>query len=186
VRERYAQICEDLHLPKDLYDLSFERKDGRITMGFRKNNYRIGRYIDRFGKNILITDLADWSTDAIVQASLDRYLVEEAFRQSKDDDLVSMFPIRHWTDSKIRCHFLSCIIALAYLRLVELKLEDAGIHMTAQRAMDLMRNLHSCLCWNGEKEKALRMIEEPSPEQAKILAAFGYEVTRGVLQKIKS
>jgi hypothetical protein len=75
---------------------------------------------------------------------------------------------------------------LSYLRLVELKLEDAGIHMTAQRAMELMRNLHSCLCWNGEKEKALRMIEEPSPEQAKIMAAFGYEVTRGVLQKIKS
>ena len=186
VRERYAQICEDLHLPKDLYDLSFERKDGHITLGFRKNNYRIGRYIDRFGKNILITDLADWSTDAIVQASLDRYLVEEAFRQSKDDDLVSMFPIRHWTDSKIRCHFLSCIIALSYLRLVELKLEDAGIHMTAQRTMELMRNLHSCLCWNGEKEKALRMIEESSPEQAKIMAAFGYEVTRGVLQKFKS
>ena len=68
-------------------------------------------------------DLADWNTDAIVQASLDRYLVEEAFRQSKDDDLVSMFPIRHWTDSKIRCHFLSCIISLAYLRLVELKIE---------------------------------------------------------------
>ena len=78
VRERYAQICEDLHLPKDLYDLSFERKDGHITLGFRKNNYRIGRHIDRFGKNILITDLADWSTDAIVQVSLDRYLVEEA------------------------------------------------------------------------------------------------------------
>ena len=52
--------------------------------------------------------------------------------------------------------------------------------------MELMRNLHSCLCWNGEKEKALRMIEEPSPEQAKIMAAFGYEVTRGVLQKFKS
>jgi type I restriction-modification system DNA methylase subunit len=66
------------------------------------------------------------------------------------------------------------------------KLEDAGIHMAAQRTMDLMRNLHSCLCWNGEKEKAWRMIEEPRPDQARILAAFGYEVERGVLQKIKN
>jgi transposase len=186
VRERYEQVCEDLHLPKDLYDLTFERKDNQTILGFRKNYYRIGRHIDRFGKNILITDHVDWSTDEIVQASLDRYIVEQAFRQTKDDDLVSMFPIRHWTDSKIRCHFLSCIIALAYLRLIELKLEDAGIHMTAQRTMDLMRNLHSCLCWNGEKEKAWRMIEEPSPDQARVLAVFGYEVERGVLQKIKS
>ena len=186
MRDHYVQICEGLHLSKDLYDLGFERKDGRVTQGFRKNNYRIGRYIDRFGKNILITDLADWSTEAIVQASLDRCLVEETFRQSKDDDLVSMFPMRPWTDPKIRCHFLNCIIALAYLRLVELKLKDAGIHMTAQGAMELMRNPHSCRCWSGEKVKALRTIEEPSPEQSKILAAFGYEVARGVLQKIKS
>jgi transposase len=186
VRERYEQVCEDLHLPKGLYDLTFERKDGQTILGFRKNYYRIGRHIDRFGKNILITDHADWSTDEIVQASLDRYIVEQAFRQTKDDDLVSMFPIRHWTDSKIRCHFLSCFIALAYLRLIELKLEDARIHMTAQRTMDLMRNLHSCLCWNGEKEKAWRMIEEPTPDQARVLAAFGYEVERGVLHKIKS
>ena len=112
--------------------------------------------------------------------------MEEAFRQSKDDDLVIMFPIRHWTDSKIRCHFLSCIIALAYLRLVELKLEDSGIHMTAQRAMELMRNLHSYLCWNGEKEKALCLIEESSPEQARILAAFSYEVVRGSYKKFRA
>ena len=155
MRQRYAQICEYLHRPKDLYNLNFERTDGDVTLGFRKNYYRISRYIDRFGKNILITDLSDWSTDVIVQASLDRYLVEEAFRQSKDDDLVSSSRSDTGCDSKIRCHFLSCIIALSYLRLVELKLEDAGIHMTAQRTMELMRNLHSCLCRNGEKEKAL-------------------------------
>jgi transposase len=41
--------------------------------------------------------------------------VEEAFRQSKDEDLISLMPFRHWTDSKIRCHILTCIVALAYL-----------------------------------------------------------------------
>jgi transposase len=151
-------------------------------MRFNKNYYRIGRYIDRFGKNILITDLADWSTDEIVQSSLDRYIVEEAFRQSKNDDLVSIFPLRHWTDSKIRCHFLCCIIALSYLRILEIKLEEAGIHMTAQHCMEMMRSLHSCLCWEGKKIR--RIIEEPSPDQAKILHAFGYEVKKGVLQKV--
>jgi len=66
VRERYAQICEELHLPKDLRDLSFERKNGRITLEFRKNKYCIDSYIDRYGKNILITDLAESRTGAIV------------------------------------------------------------------------------------------------------------------------
>jgi len=99
-------------------------------------------------------------------------------------DLASLLPTRQFTDSKIRCHFLNCIIAVAYLRLVELKLEEAGIPMTAQRAMELMRNLHYCLCW--VEEMALHLIEEPSPEQTKILATFGHELTRGVLEATKS
>jgi single-stranded DNA-specific DHH superfamily exonuclease len=56
-------------------------------MSFRKNHYRIGRHIGRFGKNIIITDHHDWSTDAIVQANLDRYVAKEACRQTKDDAL---------------------------------------------------------------------------------------------------
>ncbi len=77
---------------------------------------------NKFGKNILITDHSDWTTDEIVSASLDRYMVESAFRQSKDDDLVSVIPLRHWTDRKIRCHILTCVVALDYLRLIELRL----------------------------------------------------------------
>ncbi|GAB6113164.1 hypothetical protein JCM14713_29220 [Desulfomicrobium salsuginis] len=79
-----------------------------------------------------------------------------------------------------------CIKALAYLRLLELKLKDSGIHMATQRTIDLMSNLHSCLCWNGEKERARWMIEDSTPDQARILTAFGCEVERQALQKIKS
>ncbi len=54
--------------------------------------------------------------------------------------------------------------------------------MTAQRTMDLMRNLHSCPCWNGEKEKAWRMIEEPTPDQAGLLAASVTKSSRGLTE----
>jgi len=185
VRTRYAKMCEEMHLPKNLYDLNFEHNNGQLSMSFRKNQYRLSRHIEKLGKNILITDRTDWSTDAIVQAALDRYVVEDAFRQSKDDDLVAIAPIRHWTDQTIRCHFLSCMIALTYLRTLELILSEAGIHITADRCMRSMRSLHSCLCWSGKNGKPQRMIEEPNPEQAAILQAFGVTVVKGVLQKIK-
>jgi len=184
--ERYKAACEELHLPEDLYELSFEREDGRPGMGFRKNHYRIGRHIDRFGKNIIITDRSDWSTDEIVQASLDRSIVEQTFRQTKDDDLVAVLPIRHFTDDKIRCHILSCIAALCFLRLIELRLRRAGLDITAATAMERMSRLHSCLCWHAAKRKPLRLIEEPTPDQALILKAFGYEIAEGVLQKISA
>ena len=184
VRTRYIRLCEELHMPDELFELDFTQKNARLTMSFRKNFYRIGRYIEKFGKNILVTDREEWSTEDIIMAALDRYVVEEAFRQSKNDDLVSIAPIRHWTDQTIRCHFLSCIIALAYLRLLELFLAEAGYPMTAQRCMEIMRKLHSCLYWTGKNNgKPHRRIEDPTPEQAAILQAFGFQIVKGVLQK---
>ena len=183
VLERYRCVCKDLHLPRDLYDLDFVNENCQLSMSFRKNHYRIGRHIDRFGKNIIITDHHDWSTEAIVQANLDRYVVEEAFRQTKDDDLVSLFPIRHWTDGKIRCHIFSCIVALCYLRLIELRLNEAKLKMTANSTMEHMRKLHSCLCWNAGMKKPVRMIEDPTETQSAILKAFSHKVVDGVLLK---
>ena len=126
IEKHYADVCERVHLPKDLYDLSVEQENRKWKLIFRKNHYRIGRYIERFGKNIIVTDHMDWTTDEIVKASLDRYMVEKAFRQTKDDDLVSILPLRHWTDGKIRCHILTCVIALTYLRIIESRLSRAA------------------------------------------------------------
>ena len=185
IEERYQKLCGDLHLPKDLYNLELEMEEGRLVMRFRKDHYRIGKYCDRFGKNILITDNMDWETGQIIQASLDRYMVENSFRASKDDDLIGTMPVRHWTDSKIRCHLLTCIVALSYLRLIELKIQQGNNKMSAATVMQSMHRLHSCLMWKSKQKKPSRIIEEPTTLQARIMKSFGYVVANGgVLQKL--
>jgi transposase len=183
LEKHYLQACEKLFMPKDLYQFDLEKEQGNPKFIFRKGYYRIGKHIERFGKNIIITDHTDWSTDEIVRASLDRYLVEEAFRQSKDDELVSVLPIRHWTDGKVRCHIFTCMAALTYLRILESRLGQAGIPQTAAAVMEKMRKLHSCLCWYSGKSRPRRVIEEPTENQSAILKAFGYRIASGVLQK---
>ncbi len=183
VEKYYERICDQLHLPRDLYDFALEKVTGRQRLVFRKNYYRIGRYIERFGKNIIVTDHLNWSTSDIVSASLDRYVIENIFRQSKDRDLISVIPIRHWTDSKIRCHIFTCIVALVYLRLLEIKLRKAGLEISPSRAIQEMQRLHACLYWLERARKPKRLIEDPTPLQSKILKAFGYKVANGVLQK---
>ncbi|MDD3582129.1 MAG: hypothetical protein PHW74_14060 [Desulfobacca sp.] len=185
IARHYAEACERLHLPQNLYEVALEEHKHKKHLLFRKNYNRIGLYLERLGKNILITDRADWSTDQIVQASLDRYMVEKALRQSQDHDLVSLYPWRHWTASKIRCHIFTCVVALTYLRLIENRLRQAGLPLSAATAMEKMRKLHSCLCWTASSKSPERMIEAPTPLQAQILAAFGYQVAGGVLQKLE-
>ena len=155
-------------------------------MSCRKNHYRINRYLDRFGKNIIITDNTDWTTREIVEASLDRWQVENRFRLANDDELVAARPIRHWTDSKIRCHLFSCVVALTYLRRLELRLSAVGIKRTAEDVMDDMRHLHSVLTLSKGSRKLNRRLETPSKTQAEVLSAFGYYVDdSGVLQIIR-
>lgn len=179
IRERYLRLCERFYIHSDLYALEFSQTADGMVMSFRKDVIAVERKRMMFGKNIIITDNTDWTTSEIVEASLDRWQVENRFRLSKEDNLVAMRPIRHWTDSKIRCHLFSCVVAMTYLRRIELRLNTAGIHRTAEDVMADMRHLHSVLLIKDGARKADRRIEIPTKTQAEVLSAFGVSVDAG-------
>jgi len=176
IRERYVRLCERLHVSSDFYTISFEHTKDGLSMSFRKDVYRISRKQAMFGKNIIITDNTDWTTCAIVEASLDRWQVEDRFRLSKNDDLVGTRPVRHWTDSKIRCHLFTCVAAMTCLRRLELKLASAGINRTAEDVMDDMQHLHSVLTLNKGARKPIRRLETPTKTQFEVLSALGHRI----------
>jgi transposase len=179
IKERYLKLCEHLHVSSDLHDVEFSQTGGKLSMSFRKNVLRVERKRAMFGKNIIITDNVDWTTSEIVEASLDRWQVEDQFRLSKDDDIVSMRPLRHWTDSKIQCHLFAYMVAMTYLRRIELKLKAAGVDRTANDVMEDMRHLHSVLMLREGGRKAERRLEIPTKTQAEVLSAFGVSIDAG-------
>jgi transposase len=187
VLERYARLCERLHISTGLYELSIKKSKGGLAMEFRKNQYAVEKRQQVFGKNMIVTDNTDWTTEEIISASLSRWEVEDAFRQSKDEDLVGVQPLRHFTDSKIRCHLLCCVVALTYLRRLEKRLSEAGVKRTAADVMEDMRYLHSVLSITDRGRTPLRRLEVPSKTQTEVLKALGCQVDkRGVLQLLGS
>lgn len=187
VVERYHRLCERLRLASDYYDLEFRKEASVLSMGFRKNLYAVAKKRRSFGKTIIVTDNTDWTTAEIVEANLDRWQVEDRFRQSKDDDLVGTQPIRHWTDSKIRCHLFTCVVALTYLRRLELRLQGKGSKLTANAAMDKLRKLHSVISIDRRERKPRRVLEQPRKTQAEVLSVLGYRIDpSGVLQSLKA
>jgi len=179
IRERYVRLCERLHVSSDYYTIGFKHTNDVLSMSFRKDPYRISRKQSMFGKNIIITDNTDWTTSEIVEASLDRWQVEDRFRLSKNDDLVGTRPVRHWTDSKIRCHLFTCVVAMTYLRRLELKLSSAGTSRTAEDVMDDMQHLHSVLTLNKGSRKPVRRLETPTKTQSEVLSALGHRIDDG-------
>jgi transposase len=184
IQKRYHRLCERCHVSSDLYTIEFSSQEGRLAMSFHKDAYRVQRKRAAFGRNIIITDNTDWTAAEIVQASLDRWEVEDRFKISKDDELVSAYPVRHWTDSKIRCHLFTCVAAMTYLRRLELRLQSVGVKRTASSVMDDMRHLHSVLTLTDGRSKPRRRLETPTKTQAEVLSALGHYVdARGVLQQ---
>jgi len=187
IQERYLHLCQRLHIPAELYIVTFDQSDNGLVMNFCKDADQVQRKQVMFGKNIIITDNTDWTTDEIVSANLDRWQVENSFRLSHDEDLVGTQPVRHWTDSKMRCHLFTCVVAMTYLRRIELKLTAAGVNRTAEDVMDDMQHLHSVLSLKKGSRKPIRRIETPIKSQAEILAAFGHQIdASGVLQNLTS
>jgi transposase len=185
IKERYLRLCQRLHISSGLFTLEFKQSSGGMIMSFRKDPYQVRQKQLMFGKNIIITDNVDWRTKDIIEASLDRWQIEDRFRLSKNDDLVGVRPIRHWTDSKIRCHLFTCVVAMTYLRRIELKLKAAGINRTAEDVINDMKHLHSILNLQKGARKPTRRLETPSKTQAEVLSAFGHRVDdSGVLQTI--
>jgi transposase len=187
VKERYLRLCERLHVSSDLFVLSFAQSEKGLSMSFRKDPYKLKLKQALFGKNIIITDNTDWTTAEIVQASLDRWLVEDQFRLSNNDDLVGARPVRHWTDSKIRLHLFTCVAAMTYLRMLENRLVRKGIQRTANDVMTDMQRLHSVLSLRKGTRQPERRLETPSETQSEVLDALGYQVGNdGVLRPVKT
>lgn len=184
VEERYIRLCESMHIGSDYFKIEIHPLGKTLGLWFTKDSGRIKKRKASFGRNIIVTDNIDWSTADIIQASLDRWIVEDGFRQSKDPDLVGISPIRHWTDSKIRCHLFTCIVALVYLRRLERKMHLVGIKRSAAHIMKDMKHLHSVLALDDLRKKPRRRLEQPTKTQAEVLKVLGYSINaNGVLQQ---
>jgi transposase len=172
ITARYRRLCDSLHMGQRFYELSFTAE----AMSFRKDLSEINHAKAMMGKNIIVTDNHGWSTDQIVLASLDRYRIEKQFRASKAPCHIRINPMFHWTDSKIRCHLLSCVMAIAALRLLELKV---GGGLSGRTILEEMHSLNRVISLYPRTRSPRVRVDDPSPLQEQILGALGYEVKDG-------
>jgi transposase len=63
------------------------------------------------GKMVLFTNRHNWTNEEIVASYRSAWHVEHAFKQMKDTDHLSVRPLFHWTDQKIKVHIFYCVLA---------------------------------------------------------------------------
>lgn len=110
--------------------------DGILQLCYELDSDSLGELADTcLGKNIIITDREDWDDEAIISAYRSQFIIEEVFKEMKDRQTGSWWPLHHWTDSKITVHGLYCSIALLLRALVFRRVRRAGIPLSMPRLL---------------------------------------------------
>ncbi len=89
-----------------------------------------------FGKTILFTNNHEWSTAQIIRVYRGKAKIEDDFKRMKSPIMISLEPVYHWTDQKIRVHAFCCVLALMLLLLLKHKLQMAGIKLSLEMMIE--------------------------------------------------
>ena len=91
------------------------------------------------GYYAVATNLLDPAKD-ILAISHKRYQIEDCFRIMKTN--FSGRPINHRLPERIKAHFMICFTALLVYRLLEVKLDDQGTHITTDNLISTLKNIN--------------------------------------------
>jgi len=175
VERKVQEILAESHIAP-VFAVKVTFRSGSFQMSIRTNPFVLKEHRARFGKNIIFTDHGDWGAEEIVLAYRDRYKIETAFRWTKDPAFIRWQPMYHWTDSKIRVHGLTCVMALLYLSLLHRKLKNAGLAISLDRAMEILRSIRLAICFYPRSSQPVRKVCRLGSTEQKLLTALDLKV----------
>jgi transposase len=171
IKERVVNVLTE-HKAKSFFSTEVKEEKGKLVFSFRQRPYYVQKTKDLMGRQVLVTDRTDLSTEDIVSAYTQRNRIEDRYKQMKSPFKIAFMPQYHWTDQKIRVHMLTCTLALTYLAVMNCKLKQSGITESIDTVMESLRELHSCLIYQSSTGKPIRQLETMSSLQKKALAAM--------------
>lgn len=170
--ERQGREITDRYHVTGLLEIEVEEADEGYKVSARKNFPAIEDTKTRFGKQIIFSNRETVTAGELAGIYRDRAIVEDAFRISKSDAWVKMDPAFHWTDSKIRVHALTCILALLLVRIAHKRARSKGFTHGAERMMELLTEVRTAMVYYPKSTKPRRILCSLSDQQREVLTAL--------------
>ena len=136
VQKQYKSILDRQHL-KDIIAVTVSKGSDDIPrLEYAIDTDAVHKLsITYLGKNIIISNRKDWDNAKIITAYRSQYIIEAVFKEMKDRNTGSWWPMYHWTDSKIKVHGLYCTIALLIRALMFRRTRKAGLRLSMKRIL---------------------------------------------------
>jgi len=119
---------------------------------FGTNISVLNEIIDReLGKSVLFTDRQ------IVTSYRNAWYVEYGFRQLKDTSHLSVRPLFHWKDERIKVHIFICVLAFRLCPLLRMELDKKGIQASTDVILDEMKRIRTVDTFFGNPDKPTKV-----------------------------
>jgi len=126
------------------------------------------------GRQIIVSNRHEWSSEDIVNAYRGQCKVEYAFRTLKNPYHLAIRPQYHWTDQKIRVHFLICIIAYMLTIAVYNKARtQANYKNNIQKLMDDLSTIRLACVSKKKSRKVSFQLEKIPARLEKVCESLG-------------
>jgi len=184
LNSKFEKFCKEHNYESSCFSITtYKRNDGTFGMRYRRNNGVIEGLRKYFGKHLISSDDISQVAEEIYMRSNDNWKVESFFKLLNDPNFIGTLPLQVWDDRHIVLHIAVCVIAGSVARYFELKLQKAGIKLTAKRAFSIMESLH-CREVTLRSGKVIVVVDEPNKEQEKIIDLLGHYYSNGNILKI--
>lgn len=148
------------------FQYSFDT-EGKFT--YHRREEEISKEAALDGLFLIRTNSQDLSKEALALGYKTLWEVENAFREVKD--FIKIRPIYHRNDDRVKGHIFICFLAYLLEKLLEKKLEEHGLFLSARKSLQLLASIKVVISeLAGQRIKKVTSIVK---EQEEILKALG-------------
>ncbi|MBN2266905.1 MAG: hypothetical protein JW725_01005, partial [Candidatus Babeliaceae bacterium] len=171
IQGRLSNIIKGQFIDDILHYNLFALDDGGISFTYYIDHEAFDNLKNNIlGRKILVTNRHDWTSEEIILAYRGQSKVEYAFRTIKNPYHLSIRPQFHWTDQKIKVHFLICIIGYLLTMVAYMKAkEKAGYQKSVNRFMEELKNIRLS-CQVKKKSRKVKYQLETIPKDLRKVA----------------
>jgi transposase len=144
---------------RDVFSYKLVEKDNNVLLDYELSAENLDCIRRNYlGKTVLFTDRSDFTNEQIVLAYRSSWRVESAFRQLKNPNHLTVRPIFHWTDEKIRVHIFICVLAYRLCCLLIKELSEHGVYLSINRLMEETSRIKKVQTFFGDLKKPQRVL----------------------------
>jgi transposase len=174
--------CKDIlsrQYMKDVMKYSVSSSlNGIPQLKYEIDSEAVERLSDTYlGKNIIVTNRSFWDNEQIILAYRSQFNIENVFKEMKDRDIGSWWPVFHWTEQKIQIHSFYCTIAILLRALALRRVKNAEIQISMKRMLNELDDIKEVILIypnkrGTRKNPSCTVLSKTSELQQKLLSVL--------------